>query len=448
MKRLVSLIIVLSIAASLLVGLPVGTKALYKAKIACVGDSITYGYGLDDPRSFPSQLGVLLSESYEVQNFGAGGKTLMSTGDTPYTQYIQYGPSLEYEGDIVLIMLGTNDAKYFNWHPDSSPAVFKRELKQLVQVYRNLPSKPTVYIMTSPTLFEGCHPDFIPENVDTIAGLQREVAGEINAPLIDLHTFTADMEAYFEDKVHPNAQGYAMIADYIDDIILANEGTLPGAPKDPYVFRNSSGRSTVMWSTGPKGGLPILSFNVYVDGVFYANKLTNSVTVSKLTNGQTYELTVTSVNANGESGHSEVVILEPTADDPKVTGVDDGGIYDLSEVSPPKASWKKATSATLDGVDYIMDTEITAPGEHVLVVTNENVVVTIRFTVVSQESCLPGDMDGDGEITVGDALTALRIAAKLVEETPEAIRIGDMDSDGAITVSDALHILRIAAKLA
>ncbi len=58
-----------------------------------------------------------------------------------------------------------------------------------------------------------------------------------------------------------------------------------------------------------------------------------------------------------------------------------------------------------------------------------------------------GDYDKDGEITVADALTALRIAAKLVAETPEAIEIGDTDGDGKITVADALSILRIAAKL-
>lgn len=58
-----------------------------------------------------------------------------------------------------------------------------------------------------------------------------------------------------------------------------------------------------------------------------------------------------------------------------------------------------------------------------------------------------GDMDGDGNITVADALAALRIAAKLVAETPEALATGDVDNDGSITVADALAILRVAAKL-
>ena len=61
---------------------------------------------------------------------------------------------------------------------------------------------------------------------------------------------------------------------------------------------------------------------------------------------------------------------------------------------------------------------------------------------------MKGDFDGDKQITVSDALSALRIAAKLVPETPEALLIGDIDGDGTIAVNDALAILRVAAKLA
>lgn len=64
-----------------------------------------------------------------------------------------------------------------------------------------------------------------------------------------------------------------------------------------------------------------------------------------------------------------------------------------------------------------------------------------------REGGMMGDMDGDGSITVADALAALRIAAKLVAETSDALATGDVDSDGSITVADALAILRVAAKL-
>ncbi|MBR5943229.1 MAG: leucine-rich repeat protein [Clostridia bacterium] len=60
---------------------------------------------------------------------------------------------------------------------------------------------------------------------------------------------------------------------------------------------------------------------------------------------------------------------------------------------------------------------------------------------------MKGDADGDGDITVSDALIALRIAARLAQPTPELIACCDTDGDGEITVADALAILRVAAKL-
>ena len=59
-----------------------------------------------------------------------------------------------------------------------------------------------------------------------------------------------------------------------------------------------------------------------------------------------------------------------------------------------------------------------------------------------------GDVDGDGEVTVSDALAVLRMAAKLAEPTKSTGASYDFDGDGHVSVSDALAILRVAAKLA
>ena len=55
-------------------------------KVACIGNSITYGSGISDrPRdSYPSQLARMLGEKWEVRNFGVGGRTLLKKGDNPY----------------------------------------------------------------------------------------------------------------------------------------------------------------------------------------------------------------------------------------------------------------------------------------------------------------------------------------------------------------------------
>ncbi|MBQ9557059.1 MAG: dockerin type I repeat-containing protein [Clostridia bacterium] len=65
-----------------------------------------------------------------------------------------------------------------------------------------------------------------------------------------------------------------------------------------------------------------------------------------------------------------------------------------------------------------------------------------------ENAYLLGDLDFDGEHSVVDALTALRIAVGLAEPDDIQAIVGDVDSSGDITVVDALSILRIAAELA
>lgn len=58
-----------------------------------------------------------------------------------------------------------------------------------------------------------------------------------------------------------------------------------------------------------------------------------------------------------------------------------------------------------------------------------------------------GDVDGDGLVTVADALAALRISVKLVSPDSAVILAADVDRDGSVTADDALAILRCAAGL-
>ena len=63
---------------ALLLALPLIATAQEKKKVACIGNSVTYGYGHKTPgeTSYPSQLQQLLGEGYEVRNFGHSGATL------------------------------------------------------------------------------------------------------------------------------------------------------------------------------------------------------------------------------------------------------------------------------------------------------------------------------------------------------------------------------------
>ncbi len=128
-------------------GLAAAGRADDKIRVACVGDSITYGAGIKDREhnSYPAQLQKLLGDGYEVRNFGVNGRTLLSKGDLPYVKERTYQDALAFKPNIVVIKLGSNDSKPQNWkHADE----FEADYKKLVESFRDLPTKPKVYLCT------------------------------------------------------------------------------------------------------------------------------------------------------------------------------------------------------------------------------------------------------------------------------------------------------------
>ena len=80
-------------------------------RIACLGDSITFGAQIADREhsSYPGWLNGFLGQNFEVRNFGVGGTTLLTQADRPYVQTKAYRNSLDWKPDIAVIILGTND---------------------------------------------------------------------------------------------------------------------------------------------------------------------------------------------------------------------------------------------------------------------------------------------------------------------------------------------------
>ena len=89
-----------------------------KKRIACIGDSITFGAGVNGrkERTWEFFLGGLLGDEYQVINYGISGRTLQNEGDYPYKADKFYKISRDCGAEIYLIMLGTNDAKPYNFH--------------------------------------------------------------------------------------------------------------------------------------------------------------------------------------------------------------------------------------------------------------------------------------------------------------------------------------------
>jgi len=133
---------------------------------------------------------------------------------------------------------------------------------------------------------------------------------------------------------------------------------------------------------------------------------------------------------------------------PTVSGIKNGASIDVYKEGAPVITWDVG-KATLNGEDVESGITVSEEGEYELIVTDGTKSIEISFSVTdSTPPVKKGDPDGDGKITVADALAALRIAARLADADELSLLWGDIDADGEITVSDALAILRVAANMA
>ena len=188
-----------------------------QVKVACVGDSVTYGFGINGwaKNNYPAQLQELLGEGFCVNNFGYSGRTAQTTGDRPYSAEKLYKQSMEFEPDIVVFMLGSNDSKAFNWDKEN----FIKDYKALVETYVNMHASPTVIVMAPPPVFEvGGKVKYNIEKqtiAEEIVPLIKEIAASSGLECIDLYAMFDGKSELFSDGCHPTAEGAGLIANAV-----------------------------------------------------------------------------------------------------------------------------------------------------------------------------------------------------------------------------------------
>ena len=186
-------------------------------KVACVGDSNTYGHGITPwyKYNYPKVLGDLLGEGYVVNNYGHHGATCQSTGDQPYISYGDYKNSIKFEADILVFMLGSNDAKTENW---INEAAFKAEYLARLDEYRE--SNPDIrIILCTPTTSYRKNSEN-PKRVEIIADIVREIAEEQGLELLDVNNLTEGREdLYIDDGAHLTNEGAALLAEWVKGVI-------------------------------------------------------------------------------------------------------------------------------------------------------------------------------------------------------------------------------------
>ena len=203
-----------------------------KIKVACVGNSITFGYALKDRENnnYPRQLGKMLGDGYEVVNFGRTGATLMRKGHNPYNNWKEYKQALEFAPDIVVIHLGVNDLE-----PRDYPKygdTFVGDYLALIDSFRNVnPDVRVIVANLSPLLspiprFKAGLRDWR-DSVRNLTGVVADVAG---AELIDFGTALRDRPNLIPDNIHPDDKGATILAETVRKAITGDYGGLQMPP--------------------------------------------------------------------------------------------------------------------------------------------------------------------------------------------------------------------------
>lgn len=186
------------------------------------GDSITQGVGDDTNRAekgYPPRLEALLQQrgqSAEVRNEGLAGET---TGEG----VSRIGQALDPGDDVLLLMEGTNDIGNQN----VSNETIVHNLDRIAEKAKER-GLSVVHITVIPRY----RANFDSSNIVTgdFNGRVRELAWSTERKLADpfevLLRQTPNLGLLYQDKLHPNAAGYDVLARIVADV-LTNVDTVP-----------------------------------------------------------------------------------------------------------------------------------------------------------------------------------------------------------------------------
>lgn len=276
-----------------------------KIRVACVGNSVTFGYGLNDRQteSYPAQLQQLLGSTYEVGNFGLSGATLLSKGHRPYVLTDEYQRALAFKPDLVIIHLGLNDTDPRNW-PNFRDEFIPDYLK-VIHSFQNSGSQSAKVFICRMTPIFNSHPRFKSGTRDWFWQIQdqiEQIAKAAPVGLIDLHTPLYAHPDLFKDALHPDQAGAAIIAKTVFGYLTGNYGGLKLAPvfMDHMVFQQKT--NIRVWGKADAGNEIIGTFGKQV-GKCVANESGDwALTFDPVPAGGPYMLKVS-------SGNQQAVVL-------------------------------------------------------------------------------------------------------------------------------------------
>ena len=193
-------------------------------KVACGGNSITYGSSIENREKFnyPVQMQRMMGDDWDIRNYGVSGRTMLKKGNQPYWKEEKFTNALAFHPDVVIIKLGTNDSKDMNWEFKDE---YLEDYQAMIDTFRAV-SNPVFFICKPIPVFRNKWriDSLVVQN--EILPLVDSIGNKNDITVIDLFTVFEDLEELAPDGIHPNAHGAAILAGTISRHLLIEYNTI------------------------------------------------------------------------------------------------------------------------------------------------------------------------------------------------------------------------------
>jgi acyl-CoA thioesterase I len=176
---------------------PPSVAADSRPVIACFGDSLTAGFGLEQGQSFPDLLQADLDRRgyhYRVANLGI-------SGDTSQDGLARLSIALEEKPSIALVELGANDG--LRGQPIETT---EANLAQIIEAFQKAGARVVMAGITLP-------PNYGPDYIRRFEAMYRSLAARYKVKLIPflLEGVGGHADRMQRDGLHPNAGGARIV---------------------------------------------------------------------------------------------------------------------------------------------------------------------------------------------------------------------------------------------
>lgn len=409
-KRLLSLLMVV---AMLVTWLPTGILSVSAAQavktIVCMGDSITAGSQSTDGLTYPYRLAQMLGSGYTVKNQGRSGNCMYGGGTQTNNQYDLTRNNLQADitaADTVIIMLGTNDTKY--WTDETLHESYVARYQETIATFKEWNPNLRFILATPPTSMvtnaTGEYSNTLLESITAaITNMYTEkYAQDANITMIDVNAKTkgwnTDHAEWYADNVHFNNAGYERLANVFYEEFW--DTTVHSVAVDGYTTKIDNTASTIKIVTEDETALRgktaaiTVAANSSAPTAVSLDSLPATFTVTAPRDGLTRTYTVTAISENDLER-----TLIYTADDLKaLQGKALTGDYKLmANVDVSDENWTPITSlsGTFDGNGMTVTVNTT------VLTNNYGFITTVNADGVLQDLTIEGSVDGNAKNNIG-----------------------------------------------